>query len=108
MNDGGRFFAFVFLGKLFIVPLQALKSSHLFVDRIGVALARRLTVDLAGLPSLFRSDIAPILWFTTSGDTHHGKLFKVVLATFTFLLFFYSATIAMSFMYGLDSALIGF
>jgi hypothetical protein len=36
------------------------------------------------------------------------KLFKVVLATFTFLLFFYSATIAMSFMYGLDSALISF
>jgi len=36
------------------------------------------------------------------------KLFKVVLATFTFLLFFYSATIAMSFIYGLDEALIGF
>ena len=35
-------------------------------------------------------------------------LCKVVLATVTFLLFFYSATIAMSLMYTLDSALVKF
>jgi hypothetical protein len=53
--------------------------------------------------------MAPVLCFTPSGETRTmRKLFKVVLATFTFLLFLYSATIAMSFMYGLDSALIGF
>ncbi len=36
------------------------------------------------------------------------KLFKVVLVTFTFLLFFYSATIAMSLIYAPDSALLRF
>jgi|RhiMetdeSRZDD1v2_1073273.scaffolds.fasta_scaffold32836_6 hypothetical protein len=36
------------------------------------------------------------------------KLFKVVLATVTFLFFFYSATIAISLIYALDSALIAF
>lgn len=33
---------------------------------------------------------------------------RVALATVTFLLFFYSATIAMSLMYALDSALLTF
>ena len=35
-------------------------------------------------------------------------LCRVMLATVTFLLFFYSATIAMSLMYALDSALLTF
>jgi hypothetical protein len=33
---------------------------------------------------------------------------KVAVATVTFLVFFYSTTIAMSLMYALDSALLGF
>ena len=36
------------------------------------------------------------------------KLIKVVLVTVTFLVFFYSTTIAMSIEFDLDSALIGF
>jgi len=36
------------------------------------------------------------------------RLFKIALATAIFLLFFYSATIAMNLMYGLDSALLKF
>jgi hypothetical protein len=35
-------------------------------------------------------------------------LFRIGLATVIFLFFFYSATIAMSFVYGLDSALLRF
>ena len=35
-------------------------------------------------------------------------LFKVVVATVTFLVFFYSTTIAMSIMYALDSAMLRF
>jgi len=35
-------------------------------------------------------------------------LCRIVLATVTFLLFFYSATIAMSLMYAFDSALLRF
>jgi len=36
------------------------------------------------------------------------KLIKVVLVTSTFLVFFYSTTVAMSIMYELDSALLRF
>jgi hypothetical protein len=36
------------------------------------------------------------------------KLLRVVLATITFLFFFYSTTIAMSIMYALDSAMLSF
>ena len=37
----------------------------------------------------------------TTGDMHHEDALQVILATVTFLLFFYSATIAMSLMYAL-------
>jgi hypothetical protein len=36
------------------------------------------------------------------------KMLRVVLATITFLFFFYSATIAISVMYALDSAMLRF
>jgi hypothetical protein len=35
-------------------------------------------------------------------------LFKVVVATVTFLVFFYSTTVAMSVMYALDSSMLSF
>jgi hypothetical protein len=37
-----------------------------------------------------------------------GRLIKLLLATITFLFFFYSTTFAMSLLYALDSALLGF
>ena len=45
----------------------------------------------------------------SSCSTHTVRMLcKVVLATVTFLLFFYSATIAMSLTYAVDSALLRF
>ena len=45
----------------------------------------------------------------SSCSTHTVRMLcKVVLATVTFLLFFYSATTAMSLMYALDLALLRF
>jgi hypothetical protein len=47
-----------------------------------------------------------MLCIMTPGDTHHEDALQGVLATVTFLLFFYSTTIAMSLMYALDSAVL--
>jgi len=46
--------------------------------------------------------------FSASRYRAPGRLIKVVLATLTFLFFFYSTTFAMSLLYALDSALLGF
>jgi hypothetical protein len=68
-------------------------------------------IDLAHstvLPSLLSSDKAPVLCFVTTGDRTMRTLLRVTLATLTFLVFFYSTTIAMSLMYALDLALLKF
>ena len=52
--------------------------------------------------------IARCFNFTTSGDGTVRIVFRIVMATVTFLVFFYSTTIAMSLMYALDSALLSF
>ena len=49
------------------------------------------------LRSVLTSDMAPVICFVTSGDAHHEEAIEGRLATVTFLFFFYSATIAMSF-----------
>jgi hypothetical protein len=58
------------------------------------------------LPS--NSDMAALPYFTTTGDDTMRILFKVVVATVTFLVFFYSTTVAMSVMYALDSSMLSF
>jgi hypothetical protein len=52
--------------------------------------------------------MAPVLCFVTLGDSTMRKLIKIVLVTVTFLVFFYSTTVAMSIMYEVDSALLRF
>jgi len=57
--------------------------------------------------------IEEVIWHRYFGSRHREtrtmrKLIKVVLVTVTFLVFFYSTTVAMSIMYELDSALLRF
>ena len=52
--------------------------------------------------------MAPVLSFVHRETRTMRKLIKVVLVTVTFLVFFYSTTVAMSIMYELDSALLRF
>jgi hypothetical protein len=52
--------------------------------------------------------MAPVLCFVTSGDSAMRKLIKVFLVTVTFLVFFYSTTVAMTIVYELDSAVLRF
>ena len=49
-----------------------------------------------------------MLCFATPGKRTMRTPIRLVLVTITFLFFFYSTTISMSIMYGLDWALIGF
>jgi hypothetical protein len=61
------------------------------------------------LPPPPRGDMAAVLFGRDNGETSTMRtLLGVVLATVTFLVFFYSTTIAMSLMYALDSAVLRF
>ena len=66
------------------------------MSQYGDSCARILVVIFA--PSLF----------SHREESAMKMIFKLVIASVTFLVFFYSTTFAMSLMYGLDSALLRF
>jgi hypothetical protein len=59
------------------------------------------------LRQLFIGDIG-CFPFSHREATNMRAILKLVIATVTFLVFFYSTTLAVSLMYGLDVALLGF
>jgi hypothetical protein len=83
-------------------------------ERLGAAVYHKrfvlrdhLNWTLTVLRPVFNRDIR-LVPFVHREATTVKAIFKLVMATVTFLVFFYSTTIAMSLMYALDSALLSF
>jgi hypothetical protein len=57
---------------------------------------------------VFNGDIGCIPAYETWRQPNMKAIFKLVIATLAFLLFVYSTTVAMSLMYELDAAFLGF